>query len=96
MVVMSAQDRKAGTSDAEAAALLRSLVAYSGKYHCTDDELIAVVDVSAHESMNGNEQRRKFRMEGNILFLETAPQPHWVEPSKTFIARVVWEREERF
>jgi hypothetical protein len=30
MVVMSAQDRKAGTSDAEAAALLRSLIAYSG------------------------------------------------------------------
>jgi hypothetical protein len=96
MVVMSAQDRKTGTSDAEAAALLRSLIAYSGKYHCTDDEMIAVLDVSWTESLNGSEQRRTFRMEGNRLFLESAPQPHWVEPAKTFIARVVWEREERF
>jgi lipocalin-like protein len=82
MVVMSAQDRKGGMSDAEAAALLRSLIAYSAKYHCTDDELIAVLDVSWNESLNGSEQRRKFRMEGNRLFLESTPQPHWLEPSK--------------
>jgi hypothetical protein len=46
-----------GTSDAEAAALLRSLVAYSGRYRLNGDELIAVVDVSWNEALNGKEQR---------------------------------------
>jgi hypothetical protein len=46
MTVMSAQDRKIGTSDAECAAPLGSLVAYSGKYRVHGDEPIAVVDVS--------------------------------------------------
>jgi hypothetical protein len=44
--------------------------------------------------MNGTEQRRTFRIEGKRPFLETAPQPHPNDPSKTFIGRVVWEREE--
>jgi hypothetical protein len=94
MTVMSAQDRKAGTSEAEAAALLKSLVAYSGKYRVQDNELIAIIDVSWNEALNGKEQRRKIRIDGNRLFLETTPQPHPFEPSKTFIARVIWEREE--
>src|SRR5215470_296904 len=57
MVVMSAQDRKAGTRDAKAAALLRSLVAFSGKYSVHDSELTAIVDVSWNEAWNGSEQR---------------------------------------
>src|SRR5579859_1109298 len=67
IVVTTAEGRKSGTSEAERAALQRSMLAYSGKYRVERDDFITVVDVSWNEEWNGTEQRRHFKLEGDRL-----------------------------
>jgi hypothetical protein len=93
MVVTTAENRRGGTSDAERAALHKSMLAYSGKYRVEGNDFITVVDVSWNEEWNGTEQRRHFRIEGDKLFIESALAPSIVFPGKTDFRRIVWERE---
>jgi hypothetical protein len=75
IVLTTAEDRKSGMSDQERAALHKSMVAYTGKYSIEGNDLITTVDVSWNEEWNGTAQRRHFRIEGDKLFIETAPAP---------------------
>jgi hypothetical protein len=93
IVVTTAENRKGGTGDAERAALHRSMLAYTGKYRIEGNDFVTVVDASWNEDWNGTEQRRHFRVEGDKLFIESAPAPSIVFPGKTDFRRIVWERE---
>ena len=93
IVVTTADNRKGGMGDAERAALHKSMLAYSGKYRVEGNDFITLVDVSWNEEWNGTEQRRHFRIEGDKLFIESAPAPSIVFPAKTDFRRIVWERE---
>ena len=93
IALTTAENRKAGMSDTERAALHKSMVAYSGKYRVEGDDFITTVEVSWNEAWNGTEQRRHFRIEGNKLFIETAPAPSILFPGKTEVRRIVWQRE---
>jgi hypothetical protein len=93
IVVTTAENRRGGMGDAERAALHKSMLAYSGKYRVEGNDFITVVDVSWNESWNGTKQRRHFRIEGDKLFIESAPAPSIVFPGKTDFRRIVWERE---
>ena len=93
MVLTTAENRRAGMGDTERAALHKSVLAYSGKYRIEGNDLITVVDASWNEEWNGSEQRRHFRIEGDKLFIESAPAPSIVYPGKTDFRRIVWERE---
>jgi len=93
IVMATAEKRRAGMADAERAALHKSMLAYSGKYRIEGNDFITVVDVSWNEEWNGTEQRRHFRIEGDKLFIESAPAPSIVFPGKTDFRRIVWERE---
>ncbi len=93
IVVTTAENRRGGTSDVERAALHKSMLAYSGKYRVEGMDFITVVDVSWNEEWNGTEQRRHFRLEGDKLFIESAPAPSIVFPNKTDFRRIVWQRE---
>ena len=93
MVLTTAENRRAGMGDAERAALHKSMLAYSGKYRIEGNDLITVVDASWNEEWNGSEQRRHFRIEGDKLFIVSAPAPSIVYPGKTDFRRIVWERE---
>ena len=93
IVVTTADNRKSGMGDAERAALHKSMLAYSGKYRIEGNDFITLVDVSWNEDWNGTEQRRHFRIEGDKLFIESAPAPSIVFPGKTDFRRIVWERE---
>jgi hypothetical protein len=57
------------------------------------NDFVTIVDVSWNEDWNGTEQRRRFRIEGDKLFIETAPAPSILFPGKTDFRRIVWERE---
>jgi Lipocalin-like domain len=92
--ITTAEHRKPGESDRERAALHRSMMAYTGKYRVEGSDFITVVDGSWNESWNGTEQRRHFRVEGDRLFIESAPAPSLLFPGKVDFRRVVWEREE--
>jgi hypothetical protein len=93
MVLTTAGHRKGGTGDPERAALHKSMLAYTGKYRIEGSDFITVVDASWNEDWNGTEQRRHFRIEGDRLFIDSAPAPSIVFPGKTDFRRLVWERE---
>jgi Lipocalin-like domain len=93
IVVTTADNRRGGMGDAERAALHKSMLAYSGKYRIEDNDFITLVDVSWNEDWNGTEQRRHYRIEGDKLFIESAPAPSIVFPGKTDFRRIVWQRE---
>lgn len=79
--------------DAERASLHKSMLAYSGKYRVEGNDLITLVDVPGNEEWNGTEQKRHFRIEGDKLFIESAPAPSIVFPGTTDFRRIIWERE---
>jgi hypothetical protein len=93
MALTTAQDRTPGESEPERAALHKSMLAYTGKYRVERGEFITTVDISWNESWNGSEQRRRFRIEGDKLFIESAPAPSILFPGKIDFRRIVWERE---
>ena len=93
MVMITADNRKAGMGDAERAALHKTMAAASGKVRVEGKDFIISVDVSWNNSWNGTEQRRHFRIEGERLFVETAPGSNPVFPGKTSFGRLVFERD---
>src|SRR5216683_7465228 len=93
IVPATAENRRKGMGDGERAALHKSMLSYSGKYRVEGNDLITVVDVSWNEEWNGTEQRRHFSIEGDKLFIESAPAPSILFPGKVDFRRIVWERE---
>jgi Lipocalin-like domain len=85
--------RKSGTGDVERAALHKTMVAVSGKVRVEGMDFIISVDVSWNEY--GTEQRRHFRIEGDKLFVETAPGPNPVIPGKSSFGRLVFEQDNK-
>ena len=93
MLVLTGEGRKAGTGDAERAAPHKTMFAYTGKYLVEGKNLIIAVDVSWNEAWNGTEIRRVFRMEGDKLFVETAPAPSFNFPGKTSVVTAIFDRD---
>lgn len=93
VAITTADNRKPGPGDAERAALHKSMLAYTGKYRIEGDDFITTVDVSWNELWNGTEQRRHYKIEGDRLFIESAPAQSILYPGKTDFRRIVWERE---
>ena len=93
IVLTTASGRKPGTDDSARAALQKSMLSYSGRYRVEGGDFITKVDASWNEEWNGTEQRRHYRIQGDKLFIETAPAPSMVSPGKTDFRRLVWVRE---
>jgi hypothetical protein len=92
--VITAENRKFGTSVEEKAALWDSMIAYTGPYRVEGDKLITSVDASWNENWNGTQQPRIWQTEGNRLTLTSVPAPYARDPSKIIVARLVWEKVE--
>jgi hypothetical protein len=92
IAIITGEARKPGTSDAERAALHKSMIAYTGIYRISGDEFITAVDASWNEAWNGSEQKRKYKMEGDRLIIDSAPGPSVLFPERTAFARLVWQR----
>src|SRR5262245_40849415 len=87
-------DRRPPTNDAESAALLRTMVSYSGKYTVDAEKFVTTPDVSWNEIYTGHEQVRYYRLDGNRLFTRTAEEPSALFPGKRIVATTEWVREE--
>jgi hypothetical protein len=86
-------DRKPATNDADSAALLKSLMVYTGKFTIDGDKLTTNVDISWNEILTGTAQVRFFKLEGDKLSIRTAEQASAVYPGKKVVGTLTWERE---
>ena len=86
-------DRKPATNDADSAALLKSLMVYTGKFTIDGDKLTTNVDLSWNEIFTGTAQVRFFKLEGDKLSIRTAEQASAVYPGKKVVGTLTWERE---
>ena len=93
IVFISKPDRKPPSNQAEAAMLLSSMAAYTGKFRVEGDKFITAVDGAWNEIYKGTEQVRYFALDGNRLRIRTAEQASAILPGKKTVATLVWERE---
>jgi len=66
-VVFSASDRKAAKTEAERAALMNSLTAYTGKYRLDGNTWTTDVEVAWTPEFVGTAQKREFKIDGDKL-----------------------------
>ena len=92
--IVTAENRKFGTSISDKAALWESMISYSGRYEIDGEKLVISVDVSYNEFWNGTKIVRYWKVSGNRLTLISPPAPWSKDPSKTVSARVTFERIE--
>src|SRR5690606_19762539 len=67
-------NRKPATTVYERAALLDSMVSYTGRYVVEGDRIWIKVDVAWNEIFTGTEQIRYFTLDNDNLRIRTAPQ----------------------
>jgi len=93
LVLAEARTAPAGVvaTEAEAAALFRSMVAYAGRYTVEPDRVIHHVEQSWNEKLTGTDIVRLYTLEGNRLTLVTAPAPN-PRDGKMSVSTLVWER----
>src|SRR4051812_28175339 len=82
MSVLTADGRKPGRSNEDKAALLDSLIAYTGPYHVDGDKLIVDVQASWIQAWTGKQQTRTWSVNGNRLTMVTERAPYSQDPSK--------------
>ena len=90
----TADNRKFGPSVADKAALLDTLVGWSGTYRVEGGKIVITVDASWTEVWNGTNVVRNWQVSGNRLMLTSDPQVDPRDPSKTAVVRQVWEKVE--
>jgi Lipocalin-like domain len=78
-------------TEAEALSLLRSMVAYAGRYTVEATRVVHHVDQSWNQAWTGTDVVRFYKFEGNRLTLTTAPAPN-PRDGKMSVSTLVWER----
>jgi hypothetical protein len=91
--IIVAADRKPASNNDESAALLKSLMAYTGKFTIDGDKFTTKVDISWNELFTGQDQVRFFKLQGDQLSIRTAEQVSAVYPGKKVVGTLIWDRE---
>lgn len=91
--LLEAAGRKAPQTDADAAALLRSMIAYSGVYRLEKDKWTTRVDAAWNPGLTGTDQVRYFRLDGDRLFITSEWMPSQNLPGNPVIRAILeWQR----
>ena len=93
IVIQTAEGRKSPQTDEDRTAAFKSMLAYSGKYKTKGNKIVIDVDIAGDESWNGTEQVRYYRLEGDQLHIEAAPQPYANFGGKVMRGILIWERD---
>ena len=88
------QQSKAAQSTEEQAAVYRAMLAYTGKLRLDGERFIVDVDVAWNKDWVGTEQVRFWRVEGNKLFITSAPIPNPNVTGGMMIGTLVWQKEQ--
>jgi len=83
--VLTGEGRNPAKTDQERAALLGSLVAYTGTYRLEGDKWITKVEVAWNPEWVGTEQARSYKIDGDRLQVLTPWQimPNWPDKGMT-------------
>jgi hypothetical protein len=83
--LLTGDGRKPAKTDKEKAALLDSMVSYTGMHRVEGDKWISKVDVAWNPAWIGTEQVRTFKIEGDRLYVMTPwnVHPNWPERGMT-------------
>lgn len=93
IVIQTAEGRRAPQNDEDRIAAFKSLLAYSGKYRTDGDKIVISVDIAADESWNGTEQVRFYKLDGDALHIEAAPQRYANFGGRVMRGILVWTKE---
>ena len=95
IVIITAANRQSPKTTDEKAALLDSLLAYSGKYRIVGNKITTRVDMSSNEVYTGanQDQTRFFRVEDDNLEIRTPEIASAVLPGKKIVGTLCFERE---
>ena len=91
---LSRPDRKPPSNDSEAANLLRSMTAYTGRFRVEGDRLITTVDGAWNEVFKAHDQVRIFKLEGDVLTIHVPEQPSGLVPGKRNTSVLTFTREQ--
>jgi hypothetical protein len=83
--IIVAANRKPASNNDESAALLKSLLAYTGKFTIDGDKFTTKVDISWNELLTGQDQVRFFKLEDDQLSIRTTEQVSAVYPGKKVV-----------
>jgi len=78
-------------TDAEAADLYRTMVAYSGSYSIDGNKVVHKIEVSWNQSWNGTNQQRFVDVKDDQLTIKTSPIISPISGKET-VHTLVWER----
>jgi hypothetical protein len=95
IVILTGADRKPAKSVEEKAALLDTVLAYSGVYTVEGNKITTKVDMSSNEIYTGanQDQTRFFGIEGDKLTLRTPEIVSAVRPGQKAVGTITFERE---
>jgi hypothetical protein len=95
MVFFADTTRKAPAApkatDAEASALYRTMVAYTGTYSVEADKVTHNIEIAWNQAWSGTKQQRSFELKGDALLIKTPP---FISPfsGKQIVSTLAWER----
>jgi Lipocalin-like domain len=93
LALMTAENRPVPKTDEERAQALKSMIAYTGRYHIENGKVITKVEAAWNEAWVGGEQVREIRFDGDRLYIQSPPMPHPNINNKMVRVIVEWERE---
>jgi Lipocalin-like domain len=95
IIILTGANRKPAKSVEEKAALLDSMLAYSGAYTVEANQITTHVEVSSNEIYTGanQNQTRFFRLEGDRLTLRTPEIVSAVRVGQKAVGTITFERE---
>ncbi len=93
MVFIAADGRRPPTNQAEAAAMLQSMIAYTGRITLEPDKFTTDVEISQNQIYAGTPQVRFYIVNGDKLTLRTPEQSSALFPGKRTIAVLTFERQ---
>ena len=93
IALLTGEGRKPPQTEAERSVAFTSMAAYSGRYRVEGDRFVTKVDMAWNENWVGTEQLRHYRIDGNMLYIETDPRVDAGFANRLTRFVLSWEKE---
>lgn len=83
MTLITARVRDSGNTEEKLAGLIRTMMAYTGRYSIEGDRLITKIDSSWNEAWSGSEQKRFYKLDADALDIISDWMPNPLDSGKS-------------